>query len=132
MQVRSLREVFAVLRPDQCVDPVDVTPSLYGELDKRYGGFGGHTLFAWHEFSADWNTWECHPAGDEIVLLLSGAATLLVRQHGRNQALPLAAPGDYCIVPAGCWHTARVIQPSGLLFVTPGAGTENREQPPDD
>jgi len=130
MKVRRLNEDFVVMRPNQNVDPVPVTSELYAELDARYGKFAGHTLVAWHEFSSDWNSWERHPAGDELVVLLHGAATMIVRAADREHSLSLTAPGDYCIVPAGLWHTAHVSRPTRMLFITPGEGTENRERPP--
>jgi hypothetical protein len=64
MKARRLKDSFAVLRPDQHVDSITVTPNLYAELDVNFGGFAGHHLVAWHEFETDWNTWECHPAGE--------------------------------------------------------------------
>jgi len=131
MQTRRLTDVFAVLRPDLKVDPVAVTPDLYTSLDRNYDAFHGHVLVALHDFDADWDTWECHPAGDEIVLLIAGSATLVIRDGDGEQSIDLATPGEYCIVPAGRWHTARVSEPVRMLFITPGAGTENREQPPD-
>jgi hypothetical protein len=40
--------------------------------DRRFAGFKGHVLVATFAFDADWPTWERHPAGDELVCLLSG------------------------------------------------------------
>ena len=130
MQVRRIKEHFAVLCPDQHVDTIALRPELYAELSADYGDFRGHALVAWHEFTSDWASWECHPAGDELVLLLSGAATMVVRDGGKDRELSLTETGDYCIVPAGLWHTARVRESAIMLFITPGAGTVNRERPP--
>jgi hypothetical protein len=35
-------------------------------------------------------------------------------------------PGMAVINPRNVWHTADVHEPSQLLFITPGRGTENR------
>ena len=67
-----------------------------------------------------------HPAGDEIVCLLSGRATLALDRDGREEIVHLARPGAFAIVPKGTWHTARIAVPTQMLFVTPGAGTQNR------
>ena len=46
-----------------------------------------------------------------------------------EDVVTLSEPGYYVIVPRGVWHTARVREPTQMLFVTPGEGTENREEP---
>ncbi|WP_347507681.1 cupin domain-containing protein [Pseudomonas anguilliseptica] len=77
-------------------------------------------------FSADWPSWECHPAGEELVMLLSGSAVLLLEEADGERELLLDTVGSYVLVPQGVWHTARTMQPPTLLFLTPGAGTEHR------
>jgi mannose-6-phosphate isomerase-like protein (cupin superfamily) len=73
----------------------------------------------------DWNHWEMHPAGDEIVFLLSGELDLVVEEDGRERAIPLRDRGA-CIVPRGVWHRAIIRAPGETLHVTRGAGTETR------
>lgn len=118
-----LEEVFAVLGPDLSVDTIEVTPTLYEQLDKAYNGFKGHTLIAIHGFSEPWGTWEKHPAGDEIVVLLSGCVQFRIRSDSTEQSVKLSAPGEYLVVPKGQWHTAETSCLSKLLFITPGEGT---------
>lgn len=77
-------------------------------------------------FSEPWSTWERHPAGEELVMLLSGAATVVLEEVGRERAVALDEPGAYVLVPRNIWHTARTSVPTTLLFLTPGAGTEHR------
>ncbi len=126
----DLRQTFAVLAPDMAVTPVDVGEDVYARLDRSFGGFRGHWLVAVHEFSSSWATWERHPAGDEIVMLLEGGARLRVANgdpgQGDERVLGLDAPGAFVVVPAGHWHTAEVDRPTRMLFITPGEGTENR------
>ena len=111
---------------------MDVTPTLYADLDARYDHFKGCVLVSSHEFHEDWPTWEVHPSGDEFVLLLSGAARMLLRpDDGQAQVVELAEPGAYVVVPRGTWHTARISRTARLLFITPGEGTENSSQPPE-
>ena len=75
----------------------------------------------------DWSSWERHPAGDEIVMLLDGEATLVIESpDGAEYDVALAGSGSYAVVPRGCWHTLRVHAPCRTLIVTPGRGTEHR------
>ena len=77
-------------------------------------------------FDEPWSSWERHPAGEELVMLLSGSATLVLEEPGGERAVALSAPGDYVLVPRNTWHTARSTVAATMLFLTPGAGTEHR------
>lgn len=125
----KLKDVFAVLKPDLSIEPVPVTPTIYADLDARFDSFKSHVLVSIYEFDADWGVWERHPAGDEIVMLLSGSATLVLRTPSGEQATELTEPDSYLIIPRNTWHTARTSCRVRMLFVTPGEGTENREHP---
>ena len=63
--------------------------------------------------------WERHPAGDELVYILDGAATLEVISEGVSKSIPVSK-GKLAIVSAGEWH--RFHYPDGvtLLTITPG------------
>jgi len=122
----NLSETFAVLAPSLAITPVLVTPTIYQEIDERFGGFKGHVLVAMHEFRERWPSWEVHPKGDELVVLLSGEAQMVLDEKGGKRVAHLAKPGDYVIVPRGTWHTALICVETRMLFVTPGEGTENK------
>lgn len=77
-------------------------------------------------FIGAWETWERHPAGEELVMLLSGEVTVKLEQADGEQRVVLSSAGDYVLVPAGIWHTASSNVESALLFLTPGSGTEHR------
>ena len=126
----SLESTFVVLNPDQSVVCVDVTPTFYEDLDRRFDGFKGRTLVSTYTFSANWPTWEIHPHGDEVVALLSGKADMVLDEGGRERIVTLDQPGAFVVVPRGTWHTARIATPTTMIFVTPGEGTlnETREQ----
>ena len=68
----NLSTTRLIINPGQSVTPKVVTPAFYAELMSEFGGFTGHTLVATHVFEVPWPTWERHPAGDEVVVLLSG------------------------------------------------------------
>lgn len=124
----NLDSTFVVLHPDQSVDCVVATPTVYEELDRRFDGFKGRTLVATCSFSQDWPTWEVHPHGDEIVALLSGRAQMVLDEGGHERVVTLDEAGAFVIVPRGTWHTARIASPTTMIFVTPGEGTLNEER----
>ncbi|MFC3853228.1 cupin domain-containing protein [Salinispirillum marinum] len=121
----NLADDFAVLKPNLTVETVSVSPTVYAELDAKYNQFKNHALVSQYEFSEDWPTWERHPAGDEIVVLLSGKADMMLRVGGKDECVSLREPSAHVVVPAGVWHTAKTSEKTRMLFVTPGEGTEN-------
>lgn len=126
----NLASTFAVMNRDFRIDSLPVSESIYAELDQRYSGFAGHLLIACHHFDSDWPTWEIHPHGDELVALISGDADLILRQDDGDQSVRLNKPGDFIVVPANTWHTAKINVATSMVFVTPGEGTDNQESPP--
>lgn len=123
----SLGSTYVHLRDDKSADLVEVTPTFWQELGggERPALDAGRLLMQL-DFTEDWPTWERHPAGDEVVMLVSGKAELVLEVDGREEVVTLKAPGDFVRVPKGVWHTARTSVPCSMVFVTPGAGTENR------
>ena len=97
----------------------DVASGAYPDLDQ------GRLISAF-TFSEPWVTWERHPVGEEVVMLLSGAATLVIEESGSECEVHLNSPGDYVLVPQGAWHTARTNVATTMLFLTPGKDTEHR------
>lgn len=77
------------------------------------------------EQGATWDTWERHPAGEEVVVLLSGRLDVVQDLDAGEKVVPLH-PGQAMINPPNVWHTARVHDPGRALFITPGRGTEHR------
>lgn len=126
IEVRNLRDTFAVLKPDLLVETRAVSPSLYEQLDEHFSGFRNHVLISVHEFTEDWPSWERHPAGDEIVMLMSGRATIVLRVKGGEESIELQDKAAYIVVPRDTWHTTRISEPTRMLFITPGEGTENQ------
>jgi len=71
-----------------------------------------------------------HPAGDEIVCLVSGDVTFVLERNGGEASIRLCEPGAYVVVPKGTWHTARTRVVTTMIFLTPGQGTQNRPVEP--
>ncbi len=126
----SLDEHRPVLQADGSADLRSITPDFYEKLAHDYASFKGHVLVQRFEFSEAWPTWEVHPEGDEFVYLLEGDTDFLLLVDGQQKVVRVERSGDFVIVPKGIWHTARPRTKTSMLFITPGEGTENAEQPP--
>ncbi len=74
------------------------------------------------ESREDWPVWECHPLGDELVVLLSGKAEFIQRIDGQEHRV-IVGVHEAIVNPAGVSHTANVIEPFLALYITPGPGT---------
>lgn len=77
------------------------------------------------EVSKTWENWERHPAGEEVVVILSGRVTL-IQTLDREERRAEMRGGQAIINPAGVWHTCDVHEPGRALYITPGRGTEHR------
>jgi len=125
-QIEKTRAIFT---PENLVRLKDVSDNFYTELEAEFAGFHGHTLVSQYAFSEAWPTWEIHPMGDELVMLLSGATDMVLWIDGAEDIIRVNEPGQYVIVPKGTWHTARPYEPTSMLFLTPGQGTLNAREP---
>jgi uncharacterized cupin superfamily protein len=97
--------------------------SAYGERFASDGDDGRLVCITAQD--ATWATWERHPAGEELVVLLNGRVDIIQDIDGAHHVVELRA-GQAMINPRGVWHTADVHEPGQGLFVTPGRGTEHR------
>ncbi len=133
IQAQQISEMFPILTPAMKLRPLPFDgPAFYERLDDEFGDFDRHVLISCHSFNEAWPTWECHPRGDECVILLSGSATMVLLYDGEEHSATLDTAGQYIVVPRGAWHTATAADNATMLFITPGEGTENREHPPRD
>jgi len=127
----QLASTYVHLADDMNATLQPVTPEFWPSLmtNQRPDLEPGRLVMLF-DFDCDWPTWEMHPAGDEVVVLISGAATFIIRTPDGDTSQTLDQPGEFVIVPRGLWHTAKVSTATSMLFMTPGRGTENRETPP--
>jgi len=126
MSFARLDTTWIHLGPDGTSVPLPVTEKIWEQLGSDELGLGAGRLVSQIAFDADWLTWEMHPAGEEVVCLLSGAVDLVLDGETGRRTVSLRRPGSFVIVPRGTWHTADVQAPSEMLFITPGDGTEHR------
>jgi mannose-6-phosphate isomerase-like protein (cupin superfamily) len=96
----------------------------YGARHAADGAEG--RLVSMFRFMESWDTWEMHPAGDEVVICVSGAMTLHQEHRDGSTAVVTIGPGEYAINPPGTWHTADVAGAATGIFITAGLGTETR------
>ncbi|MDN3638833.1 cupin domain-containing protein [Simiduia curdlanivorans] len=129
LSAQTLLDVAAVIKPNLGVDLVPTGPGMYEALDRNFDQFKDHLLVSAYDFSEPWGSWERHPAGDEIVILLSGRVEFVLRRDEGDDSVSLDQNGDYLVIPQGIWHTAKTAEPSRLLFITPGEGTEHGQDP---
>jgi quercetin dioxygenase-like cupin family protein len=104
--------------------PVPVGPDFWETIDRRTELHGGRLVMVGHN-AADWPDWEMHPAGEEIVFLLSGAVDLVLDEPDGERVVALR-PGQAVLVPRGVWHRGIVRTPGDTLHITRGAGTQHR------
>jgi quercetin dioxygenase-like cupin family protein len=120
----TLDGTYIHLKPDDSARAMEGGDPFWATIRERTD-LGEGRLMGVTSQSADWVQWERHPAGEEILTLLSGEMELILDMEGGEQRTVLKA-GETFIVPRGIWHRALVREPGRLMFVTPGAGTEHR------
>lgn len=99
---------------------------LHGRYEDEHAADGDDgRLVAMSPQDRSWTSWERHPAGEEVVVLLSGRVDLVQDTDGEENVVELR-PGFAAINPAGVWHRSVVHEPGQALFITPGRGTEHR------
>lgn len=120
----TLDSTYIHLRPDESASAMPGGAAFWAGIADRRDLDAGRLMGSTSQ-SADWNHWERHPAGDEILVLLSGEMEVVLDTAAGEQRAKLAA-GQTFIVPKGVWHRGIVTRPGDLMFITPGAGTEHR------
>jgi mannose-6-phosphate isomerase-like protein (cupin superfamily) len=119
----DLETTYLVLADGPEAKRIEVGPDFWQTIDTRDDLAG--RLVGIFRYDADWNSWEMHPEGDEIVVLLSGAVDLVLDAPGGERTVELRDRAA-AVVPRGVWHTANVIAPAEALHITRGAGTAHR------
>lgn len=123
----KLESTYVRIRPDASVEPLRVGEAFWQRLiGGDLGTFENEFLVSHHAFTADWDSWEVHPNGDEVVCLLSGEVRMVMEMPEGTRTVALNEPGGFVVVPKGTWHTARVHGAAKMLFITAGEGTEHR------
>jgi mannose-6-phosphate isomerase-like protein (cupin superfamily) len=61
---------------------------------------------------------ECHPHGDEMIVLLSGDVSIVLEEEVTRTVR--LQPNEAFIVPRATWHRLLIHRPSRLIHLTPG------------
>jgi len=139
MLARMMDQPFAVgdahvfLEDGGAALPVAVTPTFWRELitgENRSHGVRqiaestGWLVCALPKKEDD-RGWEMHPAGDEILYMMSGAVDVVLEYDNVKRLIPLHE-GTACVVPRGTWHRTITRAPGDMLAITYGKGTQHR------
>lgn len=118
-------ETYVHLTPNGSAQRLEGGERFWSMPEPELDRLGHGWLITEFECSSDWPNWEMHPEAEEFVYMLSGAAVLMLEQPAGLEAVPLRGRAAL-VIPRGVWHTAKVSQPSRMLFVTMGRGTQHR------
>ncbi len=122
----DLSRTFILINEGPAATTLPVGPDFWQRLQQSpLANSPTGRLISLGEQRVDWDHWEMHPAGDEILIMLSGALELILQEDGREREVPLESL-NAVIVPRGTWHRARVRIPGKLLGITAGAGTQHK------
>jgi mannose-6-phosphate isomerase-like protein (cupin superfamily) len=120
----ALDKTYVNLRPDDSATTLKIGPRFWAGLHKRTDLDSGRLVGVTRQ-NADWPIWERHPAGEEILVMLSGEMDIVLETKRGHRRMRLKA-GESLVVPRGVWHRGLARKSGKLMFITPGAGTEHR------
>ena len=100
-------------------------PSFEGYIARHCAPGAPGRLLMVESSPTNWSSWECHPEGDEIVIVLEGQGVFFQEIDGETRRMPFG-PGSTIVNPAGVWHTADVELPMKAIYITPCPGTQHR------
>ena len=129
----DLTNTYVLLADGGHAPTIEVTETFWRDLMSGSAASPGAALVAnglgWltaiYRFERDTPTWEMHPAGDELLVLLSGVIDIVLEGDGGNRIVELRA-GKSCIVPRSTWHRQVVRTPGEELAITYCKGTQHR------
>ncbi len=103
----------------------EVTPDFWRNLVAGAGPRGTWLLGGGLR-TEDTSSWDLHPEGECVFLLVTGAMAIVVDEGVAGERTIELSPGQACLVPRGVWHRQIVHEPSERVFLTAGAGTRMR------
>jgi mannose-6-phosphate isomerase-like protein (cupin superfamily) len=91
----------------------------------------GHLLGVFQVASPDElhsDIWEMHPAGDEVLLMLSGELGLEYAD-GSCRGISALGAGRGVVMPRGVWHRLLLREPGLSMVLSPSQGTKLSRHP---
>lgn len=117
------------------MEPVSI-PTTFDELpfrsDVTVTQLNGHSLIARRlDGPKRAPGWEMHPDSDELFHVVSGHMEVTVMTVVGPETVDLPA-GTVYTIPRGHWHQPATLEPTSLLFMTPGESewTDDKDPPP--
>jgi mannose-6-phosphate isomerase-like protein (cupin superfamily) len=123
-QAFSLDSTYILLRPDESAHAMKGGAAFWTGIESLQDLDHGRLMGSTSQ-TTDWDYWERHLAGDEILTLLSGELELVL-DTPRGEERTLLKAGQTFIVPKGTWHRGIVKKPGQLMFLTPCTNAEHR------
>jgi mannose-6-phosphate isomerase-like protein (cupin superfamily) len=102
-------DFVAALQPEQPDPAIPVDGATFGIADMSENSPHGG---------------ERHPDGDELLYLVSGRVRVVFLDSDEEDID--VSPGDGLIVPKGAWHRVDILEPSRIVYLTPGPNNEYR------
>ena len=65
---------------------------------------------------------EMHPDGDEVLYLISGRIRVVFTDDPIDDID--VQPGGGLVIPKGLWHRVDILEPSQIVYLTPGPNNE--------
>lgn len=129
----DLTRTYVFLRDGGEAPKIEVSDGFWRDLmsgnpsspDASLVAHGSGWLTAVYRFERDTPSWEMHPAGDELLVLLSGAIDVVL-ETARGADVVELREGTSLVVPRGTWHKQIVRSPARELAVTYGKGTQHK------
>ncbi len=122
----DLTQVYLLLANNGKIEKPEGGERFWSKSGEELDKIGENWLITEYEFTEDWKSREMHPNGEEIVYLLSGAMDLILETGENRRKIELREKG-LVVIPRETWHTAKVLEPSKMLFITLGKETKHRQ-----
>jgi mannose-6-phosphate isomerase-like protein (cupin superfamily) len=116
---------YLLLREDGAAERLEVDERFWPDVIAERRRLDGR-LVSGFRLERDVDHWEIHPAGDEVLVRLSGRFEVVLERDGAERIVALDAAAPCCVIPAGAWHAIRVREAGVVVFLTPGEGTQHR------
>lgn len=120
----DLRTTYVHLEDGGAARHIPVAEDFWAKIGERTDLHTGRLVTSFR-MTDDWNHWEMHPAGDELIVLVSGRVEFRLQGAEGERTVEVRGGSAY-LIPRGAWHIARVYEPCEMIVITAGAGTQVR------